>query len=185
MPVTKLRNFLDEHKTKYITIQHSVAYTSQEVAAAIHVHGSELAKTTVVKLDGRFAMAVLAAPDHVDLDRLKAVAGANAAALATEKEFMDLFPGCDLGAMPPFGNLYGSTWTNGSPGTPRSPTTPERTPRPSGWISRTSSASSSPRSRASDAAARRRAAAPRRRLQVMLRTVGASLAPKHPVTASR
>ena len=107
MPVTKLKNFLDEHKTRYVTIQHSVAYTSQEVAAAIHVHGSELAKTTVVKLDGRFAMAVLAAPDQVDLDRLKEAAGAKTATLATEKEFMELFPGCDLGAMPPFGNLYG------------------------------------------------------------------------------
>jgi Ala-tRNA(Pro) deacylase len=107
MPVAKLKNFLDENRIKYVTIQHSIAYTSQEVAAAIHIHGSELAKTTVVKLDGRFAMAVLAAPDHVDLDRLKAIADAKTATLATEKEFMDLFPGCDLGAMPPFGNLYG------------------------------------------------------------------------------
>jgi Ala-tRNA(Pro) deacylase len=106
MPTAKLKSFLDANSIKYLTIQHSPAYTSQEVAAKLHVHGSELAKTTILKLDERFVMAVLAAPDQVDMDRFRDVTGAKAVSLASEKEFKDLFPGCDVGAMPPFGNLY-------------------------------------------------------------------------------
>lgn len=107
MPTAKLKSFLDERQVKYITIQHSTAYTSQEVAAKMHIHGWELAKTTILKVDGRFVMAVLPAPCQVDLDRFREVAGAQSVSLASEKEFKDLFPGCDVGAMPPFGNLYG------------------------------------------------------------------------------
>ena len=107
MPAAKLKRFLDDQRVKYVTIAHSTAYTSQEVAASMHIHGSELAKTTVLKTDGKFVMAVLPAPDHVDLERFGEVSGAKVVALASEKEFMDLFPGCQVGAMPPFGNLYG------------------------------------------------------------------------------
>jgi Ala-tRNA(Pro) deacylase len=107
MPATKLQSYLDQHGIKYLVIQHSPAHTSQEVAARMHIHGWELAKTTIVKLDGALAMAVLPAPSRVDVEMLRRVTGAHSAALATEKEFEHLFPGCDLGAMPPFGNLYG------------------------------------------------------------------------------
>jgi Ala-tRNA(Pro) deacylase len=67
-----------------------------------------MAKTVVVKLDGKMAMAVLPASHQVDFERLKRASGAQDAVLATEKEFKDLFPGCDIGAMPPFGNHLGS-----------------------------------------------------------------------------
>ncbi len=86
---------------------HSVAYTAQEIAAAVHVKGKEMAKTVMVKLDGKMAMAVLPAFHQVDFEQLKKASGAQDAVLATEKEFRDLFPDCDIGAMPPFGNLYG------------------------------------------------------------------------------
>ncbi len=107
MPATKLKTFLDENKVRYITIQHSVAFTSQEVAAKMHIHGWEIAKTTILKADGKFAMAVLPAPCKVDLDRLRREIGAKSVVIAAEDEFRSLFPECELGAMPPFGNLYG------------------------------------------------------------------------------
>lgn len=107
MPLQKLTAFLDSHGVKYLTIDHSRAYTAQEIAASAHIPGKELAKTVMVKLDGAMAMAVLPASYRVDLDALKAVAGAQEAALATEAEFKDLFPECEVGAMPPFGNLWG------------------------------------------------------------------------------
>lgn len=107
MPLQKLTEFLDSHGVKYLTINHSRAYTAQEIAASAHIPGKELAKTVMVKLDGRMAMAVLPASYRVDLDALKAAAGAQDAALATEAEFKDLFPECEVGAMPPFGNLWG------------------------------------------------------------------------------
>ena len=107
MPAASLKKFLDEHNVKYLTIQHSPAYTAQGTAARMHIHGWELAKTTVLKVDGAFVMAVLPAPAHVDLDKFKRIVGQSSVALATETEFQGLFAGCDLGAMPPFGNLYG------------------------------------------------------------------------------
>lgn len=106
MPVAKLKEFLDEKRVAYDTIPHSTAFTTQEAAAAAHIRGREVAKTVMVKVDGAMAMAVLAAPDHVDLGRLKAITGAHAVDLATEAEFRDLFPSCEPGAMPPFGNLW-------------------------------------------------------------------------------
>ncbi len=107
MPVKKLEEFLDSNQVKYKTIGHSLAYTAQEIAAAAAVPGQELAKTIIVKIDGEMAMAVLPASYRVDTKRLAKAAKAKKVELAGEKEFADLFPGCDLGAMPPFGNLYG------------------------------------------------------------------------------
>jgi len=107
MPVQKLKKFLDENKIRYVSIIHSPAYTAQEIAALTHIKGGEMAKTVMVKVDGEMAMAVLPASFHVDLDRLREVSGAGKVELATEKEFKGLFPQCEVGAMPPFGNLWG------------------------------------------------------------------------------
>jgi Ala-tRNA(Pro) deacylase len=107
MPVKKLKEFLDSHKVKYVTISHSKAYTAQEAAESAHIAGRDMAKTVMVKIDGKMAMAVLPASYHIDLELLRYVAQADWVELATESEFEDLFPGCELGAMPPFGNLYG------------------------------------------------------------------------------
>lgn len=107
MPVTRLKAFLDEHRVHYVTMSHSPAFTAQEIAAAAHIPGKALAKTVMVKLDGQMAMAVVPAPDKVDLNRLKQVSGASRVERATEAEFRDRFPDCETGAMPPFGNLYG------------------------------------------------------------------------------
>ncbi len=107
MPVQKLKNFLDEQQVKYTVITHSPAYTAQEVAAAAHVPGREMAKTVMVKIDGEMAMVVLPASMKVNFGRLLDATGADEVELAHEDEFRDLFPGCELGAMPPFGNLFG------------------------------------------------------------------------------
>jgi Ala-tRNA(Pro) deacylase len=106
MPITKLQRFLDEHNILYIRISHSLAYTSQGIAELAHIPGRELAKTVVVKIDGKMAMAVLPASAHIDLIQMRAAVRANAVELATEAEFKDRFPDCETGAMPPFGNLY-------------------------------------------------------------------------------
>lgn len=107
MPARRLKEFLDSHNVKYVSITHSRAYTAQEVAASAHIRGKEFAKTVIVKLDGKMAMAVLPATRKVNLDALKQAAGAQKAEMATEQEFQYMFPECETGAMPPFGNLYG------------------------------------------------------------------------------
>ncbi|MEZ4653906.1 MAG: YbaK/EbsC family protein [Candidatus Eisenbacteria bacterium] len=107
MPVRRLQEYLDKQHVPYTTQRHEPAYTTSEVAELAHVPGQEIAKTVMVKLDGTLAMAVLPGCCRVDLERLGALAGATVIELATECEFRDRFPYCAIGAMPPFGNLYG------------------------------------------------------------------------------
>jgi Ala-tRNA(Pro) deacylase len=107
MPLRKLKEYLDGNKIKYVTISHSSAFTAQEIAASAHIPGKKLAKTVLIKVDGKMAMAVLPASDKVDFDLLKETIGNENIRLAYEQEFMDKFPDCEIGAMPPFGNLYG------------------------------------------------------------------------------
>lgn len=107
MPIQKLKEFLDRERVKYVSLNHSPAFTAQEIAAAAHVPGTELAKTVVVHLDGKIAMAVLPANLKIVMEDLREAAGTEHARFATEDEFKRLFADCEVGAMPPFGNLYG------------------------------------------------------------------------------
>ncbi len=106
MPGAAIKTYLKENKVPFKVTEHPVAFTAQEVAAEVHVSGYELAKVVVIKADGGFVMAVLPAPLRVDLGLFRKVSKAKKADLAREEEFEALFPGCDRGAMPPFGNLY-------------------------------------------------------------------------------
>jgi len=107
MSARKLTEFLDEHQVRYTTITHSPAFTAQEIAHAAHIPGGELAKTVMVKLDGKLAEVVLPASRRLDLEQLRSATGASQVELATETEFDRFFPDCEVGAMPPYGNLYG------------------------------------------------------------------------------
>lgn len=107
MPIKRLKDFLDQNKVKYTSITHSVEYTAQEIAAAAHIPGKNLAKTVIVRLDDKIVMVVLPATYKIDFHLLKEATGASNVELVPEEEFERMFPGCETGAMPPFGNLYG------------------------------------------------------------------------------
>ncbi len=107
MPAQKLKAFLDGQGIKYVSVRHSPAYTAQEVAASAHVTGKHFAKTVIIKIDDRPAMAVLPSNRKVVLHDLREITGSDHVGFATEDEFRSLFPDCEVGAMPPFGNLYG------------------------------------------------------------------------------
>jgi Ala-tRNA(Pro) deacylase len=106
MTAPRIQEFLDEHAARYSAIDHLPAYTAQETAASAHIPGRGMAKTVVVKIDGELALAVVAAMEHVDLECIRDATGAAKAELAREDDFRDRFEGCELGAMPPFGNLF-------------------------------------------------------------------------------
>lgn len=107
MPGSRLKEFLDKENVKYVTIGHSPAFTAQEVAANAHIPGKQLAKTVVVRIDGEMAMVVTPASGNIELDRVRSALGADRVELASEEDFAEVFPDCETGAMPPFGNLYG------------------------------------------------------------------------------
>lgn len=94
MPSRRLKEYLDKNQVKYISIQHSPAYTSQEIAAESHVPGRILAKTVIVKIEGKMAMVVLPATRKVIIQELRQALEAEKVTLATEAEFKELFPDC-------------------------------------------------------------------------------------------
>lgn len=106
MVARKLEQLLDQKNINYQKIKHQPAYTAQEIAAYAHVSGKELLKTVIVKIDGKLAMVVEPSNIKVDLNALKEFVGAKKVELAGEKEFESKFPECELGAMPPTGDLY-------------------------------------------------------------------------------
>jgi Ala-tRNA(Pro) deacylase len=107
MPARKLMEYLDKNGIRYEVISHPLAYTAQGVAAAAHIAGKDVAKTVIVKIDGKPVMTVLPAPRRLDLQELRKVAGTENVELASEQEFAEIFSDCQPGAEPPFGNLYG------------------------------------------------------------------------------
>jgi Ala-tRNA(Pro) deacylase len=107
MPCEKLLEYLQENGIDFDLIDHPQAYAARDVAFKAGVRGREFAKTVLVKLDGLMAMAVIPAEHKVNFTLLREVAGAGTISLALEDEFEERFPDCELGAMPPFGNLYG------------------------------------------------------------------------------
>ncbi|MBI4831679.1 MAG: YbaK/EbsC family protein [Candidatus Lindowbacteria bacterium] len=102
----RLKEYLESNGVEYNVAAHKVAYTAQEVAAAQGVTGWHVAKTVVCNCDGKYVLLVLQAPTMVDLSRLKKELGCKEIRLATELEMEKLFPETELGAEPPFGNLY-------------------------------------------------------------------------------
>lgn len=105
--VKRLQEFLESHGVQFEVAPHREAYTSQGVASACHVSGKTLAKVVMIKRGTGFVMTVLPAPCKVGVEHLEQVFGMPGVSIAHEQEFAGLFPDCDTGAMPPFGNLYG------------------------------------------------------------------------------
>lgn len=108
MPIlTRLREFLDQNGVEYTHTIHPLAYTAREVASAEHVPAREVAKAVVFLSEQGYGMGVLPGDSVVDLEQLRLDLGLSRLRLATEAELKELFPVCELGAMPPFGNLFG------------------------------------------------------------------------------
>jgi Ala-tRNA(Pro) deacylase len=103
----RLLRFLEEQEVAYELEEHPRAVTAQQLAAAEHVSGWDVAKTVLLSVGGQLAMVVVPAAVMVDLDRAADVLGHNVVRLAAEDEFEKVFEDCEGGAEPPFGNLYG------------------------------------------------------------------------------
>ena len=102
----RLKKFLDGAKVKYRVAKHPVVYTAQEIAAAQHVPGRQLAKSVLVTTDRGPVLAVLPAIHLIDFKKLKAFLRAKKVSIAKEADIKVQFPDVEVGAMSPFGNLY-------------------------------------------------------------------------------
>ena len=104
--IKKLKELLKKKNINYKTIKHTEAFTAQEIAATTHTPGKEMAKVVIINGDDKYFMAVLPASYRIDTEKLKNVLKVKKLRLSTEEEFEKLFPDCEIGATPPFGNLY-------------------------------------------------------------------------------
>ena len=102
----KLIEFLEQHHVRHEIVRHPERFTAQEIAQVEHVKGRFHAKVVMIQCDGRKLMMVLPADHRLDLEKVEHITG-SPASLAAEEEFKPLFPDCAVGAMPPFGGLYG------------------------------------------------------------------------------
>ena len=102
----KLQELLEKHQVSYTHHVHATAYTAKEVASMEHLPNHRFAKVVVFTGEEGIGMAVLPADYVVDMQELRVALGLKRARLATEKELAEQFPDCELGAMPPVGNLY-------------------------------------------------------------------------------
>ena len=107
MPTQKLKQYLDEYNVKYVCITHSLAFTSVDIAKSAHISTKQMVKSVILKTDKQLLMVVIPAAYRVDLDLISQALGGKLIHLASEPEFTKVFPDCEVGAMPPFGNLYG------------------------------------------------------------------------------
>jgi Ala-tRNA(Pro) deacylase len=103
----RIRDYLDSQDVPYELLHHSQAFTGQEVAHSLHLSGKRLAKTVVLEGDGKRLMVVIPASYRLNLQELRGVLEVNRLEMLPESELAKLFPDCDLGAIPPFGSLYG------------------------------------------------------------------------------
>ncbi len=103
----RLEQYFHENDVPFEVMTHEEAYTMQEVAASLHVPGRQVAKVVMVRADDKMAMLVISSPDRLDFAKVRALVGAKNVRLAKEEEFSNLFSDCEVGGMPPFGNLYG------------------------------------------------------------------------------
>ena len=111
----KLQQYFERNNAPYKVLLHEEVYTAQELAQALHTPGDALVKVVIVKADGTYRMAVLPASRRIDLEALKKNWNAGAVTIASEREFKNLFPEAEIGAMPPFGNLYNTeVWVDTS-----------------------------------------------------------------------
>ena len=102
----QLIDCLDGNKVSYEVLHHPEAVTAQRIAQAEHVKGRHHAKVVMVKSGDEHLMMVLPADHQIDLEKVEKTTG-KAVSLGKEPEFKTLFSDCAIGAMPPFGNLYG------------------------------------------------------------------------------
>ncbi|MBS3803757.1 MAG: YbaK/EbsC family protein [Oleiphilaceae bacterium] len=106
MPVQRIKHFLDTSGMEYMCLSHPPAYTAEELAHHVKIAGDRVAKTVIIELDGKMAMLVMPATWRVRWERLSQILDTDFVQLADEQEFQDRFPGCEVGAMPPFGPLF-------------------------------------------------------------------------------
>ncbi|WP_372966567.1 aminoacyl-tRNA deacylase [Marinobacter sp.] len=109
MPIQLLKDFLDKAGTEYMCLSHPPAFTAQELAHHVTIAGDKVVKTVIIELDGKMAMLVMPATWRVRWDSLSRILDTDFVDLADEQTFQDHFPDCEVGAMPPFGNLFGMT----------------------------------------------------------------------------
>jgi Ala-tRNA(Pro) deacylase len=109
MIAAPVQRYLESHRMPYRVLPHAARWTAQEVAHSAHVSGKQFAKAVVLRFVGKadwpsFVIAALPANERVDLEKLGSLL-AWPVTPATEADIAALFPGIEIGAVPPLGEM--------------------------------------------------------------------------------
>lgn len=88
----RLESYLNENKVAFEVMTHAETFTMQEVAAALHMPGSQVAKVVMVWADGKMAMLVVSSPDRLAFTKVRTLLSVKNVRLPKEEEFGDLIP---------------------------------------------------------------------------------------------
>jgi Ala-tRNA(Pro) deacylase len=102
--INRWLEYLDRKHVRYSHSMHPAAHTARQTADAERVRPHDFAKTVVYFGSTGFGIAVVPADAFVDLEKVCGVLGLSYVGLASEADLAKLFPDCELGAMPPFGD---------------------------------------------------------------------------------
>ena len=106
MVCKRVTSYLETHDVRFEVLPHRIDYTAQETAADTHTPGRDFAKTILLDMPGGHAMAVVPAVYKVDLEKIRQGIGTGQVKLSDEETMSEVCPDCEVGAEPPFGNLY-------------------------------------------------------------------------------
>jgi len=107
MRIPKPLEYLDSEHINYEIIDHPRTFTARSTAQSAHLTSQTVSKVVIVKADQRLVMVVIPADANIEHLSLARELGVGFVMIASEEEFRDRFPNCEIGAMPPLGNLYG------------------------------------------------------------------------------
>ena len=102
----KIKKYLDNNSIEYEQIHHTPTYTAEQLAHKLQIPLKYVAKCVIVKSNNKYSLVVIPGDRKVNTEYLKSVMSENEVDIASESEFISLFPDCETGAMSPFGNLY-------------------------------------------------------------------------------
>lgn len=109
----RIAEYLESQHVPFERLSHPQAFAAQEVAYSLHISGKQLAKAVVLKADDNPVMVVLPASHRLSIKDLRGLLDVHRLEMTSETELAAIFPDCELGAIPPFGNLYGmAVWVD-------------------------------------------------------------------------
>lgn len=103
-----VKSYLDKKNASYEVVSHPQVFSCIEEAKVLGIDAGEIVKNLVIKVKDKHAFVLLPGSSRLDVHKLREIFGKKAR-LELEEEMPQDFPKYEVGAIPPFGELFGLT----------------------------------------------------------------------------